>query len=305
MMASRVPRVIHTYWSGPPPSLVARRCIDRMRELHPDWRVWVHDTDLESMPGLDGLDVRHRSDWVRICALARHGGVWLDATCYCGEPVTRTFDLELDRLQGFSAPFDDECLENWALAAPPCDPIVMAWKEAFARAIEQGFDAYRAHAPEYMRQSPLYGLMPYLTMHACYLQVAREMGERAVMRPSRSGPFEYLCKHDFNSHAAVLDLCRNGARGQPLVKLRGDEARVMESLLHVAPCKLWPRDAELRKMRATTRSLLAMCAMCIATLLLVGLAVSRARRARAVTPQCASFPTRHGARAGALGGRSA
>ena len=76
---------------------VARQCVDQFRHLHPApaWSVvLLHDGDIPA----DRDDVRalaacHRADWVRLQTLARHGGVWLDATCALLLPVTAWVDL--------------------------------------------------------------------------------------------------------------------------------------------------------------------------------------------------------------------
>ena len=221
----RVPRQIFTMWRGPPPPEIVTLCIERMRALHPGWRVTaLNGTDEEPCEGLERLSMQHQSDWARICAIERHGGVWLDATCICTQPVDRWVDMTSSQLQGFSAPFAADVLENWAFAAPAGNAFVRAWKEEFSRAIRMGFDAYKASLPPHVRDHALYGQLPYLTMHACYLVVSHLRDKGAAMTPSCDGPFRYLCETGFDTRRSVhLLATRPLVDAPPLIKLRGPE----------------------------------------------------------------------------------
>ena len=167
-------------------------CIKRMRLVHPEWEVIVLNSIEESCPGLERLSVQHRSDWARICALAEHGGVWLDATCVCVKPVTEWVDMQSTTVQGFTAPFDptNQCLENWALAAPPKHPLVLAWKAEFRRAIGLGFDRYKEEMRDVLGAHIIYNQMPYLTQHACYVAV-KDAFPPARTIPAVDGPFRF------------------------------------------------------------------------------------------------------------------
>ena len=198
-----IPRRIHMFWNGPIPVIV-KVCVQRIRALHPEWEVQVLSEPTEHID-LPALSVQHRSDWTRMCVM-QHGGVWLDATCVCIQPVHAWVDFDADKVQGFSAPWSDDTLENWAFAAPANSALMARWKNIFAAAIRQGFPTFKDNVPDYIRQHNVYNHMPYLTMHACYLMAVHEVGEVALTTPSCNGPFKYLCDTHWNSRRAVRRL---------------------------------------------------------------------------------------------------
>ena len=223
---SAIPRRLRMYWEGSTPELVAVLLL-RTYRMHPEWDVEVLNEITEPIAGLSELSVQHRSDWVRMCEM-QPGGVWLDATCVCSKPVDSWVDMHADAVQGFSAPFATDALENWAFAAPRSSPLMRRWKAVFRSAIEQGFDAFKANAPSFVRAHAIFDHLPYLTMHACYLIAARETGEVAHLTPSCSGPFAYLCDANWDTWRAVHALATAPMpHPPPLLKLRGAETHAL------------------------------------------------------------------------------
>lgn len=128
----------------------------------------------------------HQADWVRLNTLYEHGGVWLDATCICFESVETWVDLTSASVQGFSAPWCNKCLENWAFVAPKRHPLIGAWLHEFALAVRIGFDEYKHRFP--LKTHPVHDWLTYLTQHACYIKVTHNGMEPADMRPACGGP---------------------------------------------------------------------------------------------------------------------
>lgn len=233
-----IPKSIYVFWQGPMPFIV-RFCIDRMRAMHGggEWSVTVLDGEssssssriIEPVDNFDVLSVQAKSDWVRLCALLQNGGVWLDASCICTAPVDRWVDMRANAMQGFSAPFADDALESWAFAAPSGSRLLVRWKEIFREAIVLGFGSFKRRVPQYIRDHAIFGYMPYLTIHACYLMAARETGERALLSPSCEGPFRYLCERGFRPAEVVRALMHHPLPdAPPLIKLRGAEAKEVD-----------------------------------------------------------------------------
>ena len=137
------------------------------------------------------------ADWACLCVLTELGGVWLDATCLCQKPVTAWMDCDLNEVQGFSAPFADDCLESWAFACPPRHPSMIAWKDEFEKALLMTFEEYKKQLPTWATRHTLYEYLPYLTIHAAYLMSSRRLNRYAVMQKSCTGPFKYLCDNDW------------------------------------------------------------------------------------------------------------
>jgi hypothetical protein len=71
------------------------------------------------------------SDILRINLLSEHGGVWVDATCFCCRPL----DTWIDDCMGagffaFENPGPDRLLASWFLASEPGCPLTLKYRDA-------------------------------------------------------------------------------------------------------------------------------------------------------------------------------
>ena len=216
------------FWKGDKTTLVDV-CLERIRMFHPDFNVIIFNDNIETVDGYNSLSVQHQSDWVRICAIEKYGGIWLDATVFLMKPVTEWVDMNKMQLQGFSAPFSDNCLENWAFAAPQNDQLVRAWKKEFKRAIEMVFDKFKEDQSVSLENHGILDRMPYLTMHGCYIIASKQTNMTATMEKSCDGPYKYLCRQGFESTKAINYLTREDI-DVPLIKFRNDEKIVFSEI---------------------------------------------------------------------------
>lgn len=157
-----MPPVIYTYWDQNPLPPLVEHCIRSWREHNPDMHIVVVDKQfaLEQMSPpawFRSIPAQNQSDWVRLTMLARHGGVWMDATTYALTPVTAwvsepkalsifynsLFYKERLRLGTACKKFFQ--LENWALAAPAGHDFVMEWLRQYELSWEMGHLAYVKH----------------------------------------------------------------------------------------------------------------------------------------------------------------
>jgi hypothetical protein len=118
---------------------IVQRCYESWVANNPGWNVILLDqsnlstylqTDLES-GHLAELAFTPKSDLVRLDLLARHGGVWADATSYCAVPLDSW--LPAATSSGFFAfrwgPRGDRHIGSWFLAASPSNAIIMRMYE--------------------------------------------------------------------------------------------------------------------------------------------------------------------------------
>lgn len=130
-----MPRTIWFFWSQglARAPVVVRKCHESLVERNPGWRVVVLDkqglaefTAVDYQAGAVGqLPGRLQADLARLDLLARHGGVWADATCFCVRPLD---DWLLPCLPSgffaFDRPGPDRLLSSWFLAAQPGNALV-------------------------------------------------------------------------------------------------------------------------------------------------------------------------------------
>jgi hypothetical protein len=135
-MQEALPKKIWFLWlqgfSQMPP--IVKACYASWQRHHPIWEViFLHKGNLDQY-----LDVRtlladrpvplyrvSQSDIIRINLLQRYGGVWVDATCYCRQPMEEWL---LPGLQSgffaFDRPGADRMLSTWLMAALPENELV-------------------------------------------------------------------------------------------------------------------------------------------------------------------------------------
>lgn len=112
---------------------VVRKCHESWITKNPSWRVVsLDETTLPSLASVDystdnirALTLQSKSDLVRLDLLARHGGVWADATCFCVRPLDDWLPPNLaSGFFAFHRPRPDRIISSWFLAAEPENILV-------------------------------------------------------------------------------------------------------------------------------------------------------------------------------------
>lgn len=81
-----IPKIIWTYWQQAPAPAFIQACLANWRHFAPDHevRLLARDDITRWLPELradfDSLPADRQTDWLRIQLLARHGGIWMDAS---------------------------------------------------------------------------------------------------------------------------------------------------------------------------------------------------------------------------------
>jgi Capsular polysaccharide synthesis protein len=203
------PRIIWFLWfqgldNAP---YVVRKCHESWAAANPGWElVCLDDASLQTFVSTSyyagsfaTLSHQQRSDLVRLDLLARYGGVWVDATCFCVQPLDSWLPPNLD--SGFFAfcwPRRDRIISNWFLAAKPQNILVSQlfefmldyWNSHPFRGDRQNFSG-RALA-RFLRLSPRtrawwfsqvikdwLAISPYYAMHFAFEKLVREDPECA------------------------------------------------------------------------------------------------------------------------------
>lgn len=135
-----IPRVVWFLWfqSLEDAPAIVRSCYKSWISLNPAWRVIALDeasaadfasVDLSSRD-IAMLSPQHKADLVRLNLLARHGGVWADATCFCVRPLDEWLPAQMQSgFFAFHRPGPDRIISNWFLAARPGNVLVSRLSE--------------------------------------------------------------------------------------------------------------------------------------------------------------------------------
>lgn len=238
-----IPPIVHTFWKGPPCEIV-EACFRRMRAINPTWDVRIHTTfdDADECPGFERLSIQHKVDWLRLCLVAKIGGVWLDATTVCVDKLEEWLDVKERRVVGFASPIPgcENVLENWAFAARPLHPLILTWQQEFASAIQMGFEAYKKFHIAEVGTHSIQDHMPYLSMHGAYVRVhdAQQVSMVASC-DTKMGPFAYVCSFwGPNSKIRWIPMVRmmlTDMRHPPLLKMTGCERNCANLCLNHLP----------------------------------------------------------------------
>jgi hypothetical protein len=93
----------------------------------------------------EGVSGEYKADFGRLDALAKTGGVWMDASCIVFDMQWLCNAVNLPNeteIVGFGAPWDQKVLENWTLAAPHPSSFVTTWRDEYVVALREGPPVY-------------------------------------------------------------------------------------------------------------------------------------------------------------------
>ena len=228
--------------------MVVERCIQSMKRHFGEYEfVMLTSDDLPKEMQRASLSPAQQADFARLDALARTGGVWLDASCFV---FNRSWLEEAPKAEvvGFGAPFDANILESWALAAPAASPFMIAWRDEFKQAIKEGTAAY-CHRVKDQVPTNLHGFLPYLTIHATAAVVRNSRPPEAVhLSPSvPHGPYGVHSLLGWNESATALYILTQPPENiqrhcGSFCKLRGAERAALEQHMELLQFHIHPES---------------------------------------------------------------
>jgi hypothetical protein len=238
-----IPRIIWTYWQPAPAPDFIQACLTNWRRFAPDHEVRLLDRDSvmswlpELRPDFDALPAYRQADWLRIHLLARHGGIWMDASMLLSRDLSWLHETRKKRAADYVGFYIDRyttrpelpIVENWLMASVPGGRFATALAAAFDRALDEGAEALlqRLQA-EGQRED----FQRYLLMHVAASDLLDREPQRArlLLLRAEDGPFAWHAgvgwrkRHLFARLALVP--C---PRVLPAVlKLRGGDRAVVE-----------------------------------------------------------------------------
>lgn len=151
-LADEGPLPVFTYWDSAiedaPP--VVQACLAQLLRVHPQAHVLDGRSarELIDIPPIIASRLErdrpaHFSDYLRVALLERHGGIWLDATCFIPQPLTDHVMPLLDA--GVLYPrWSTQQISNWFIAARAGNPMI-----AMQRAAIECWWTENDHLPDY------------------------------------------------------------------------------------------------------------------------------------------------------------
>lgn len=195
-----VPNRIFTMWDQMPlPAFIAAN-IASWHRANPRWPITLLTLDNVQQHGLDPppmndfgdvrmSTVQRLSDWYRVQAVAKYGGVWMEATTISFAPIESWVDPGHQGVTGFvdssyreahidvysSSP--SMLMELELFAAPPRHPLMVAWQSSLGRAFSMGFQPYMDSIPVDVAAEDLHrGPFTSNVAAVAWRQAAQELG---------------------------------------------------------------------------------------------------------------------------------
>ena len=113
---------------------LVEQCLKSWKNNNPSWEiVFLHENNLNDYINLDlknnvklsRLSKNKQANLARLLLLSKHGGVWVDSTCFCMKPLDEWLDDYLvSGFFAFASPGKDRLMSNWFLASTKNNPIV-------------------------------------------------------------------------------------------------------------------------------------------------------------------------------------
>jgi hypothetical protein len=246
-----IPRIIWTYWQPAPVPAFIQACLANWRRFAPDHEVRLLDRDsvMSWLPELradfDALPAYRQADWLRIHLLARHGGIWMDASMLLSRDLAWLHETRKRRAADYVGFYIDRyttrpelpIVENWLMASVPRGRFATALAAAFDRALDEGAEALLQRLQSEGRharvaQALTKDFQRYLLMH----MVASELLDREpqiarlVLLRAEDGPFAWHAGVGWRKRYlfARLALVPCPRMLPAVLKLRGSERAVVE-----------------------------------------------------------------------------
>ena len=138
-MVNSIPKIIWFLWLQGEDAMpfVVKNCYRSWNDQNPDYKVnLVTSENLEDLVELDDvfkdnpiLTKQSFSDVVRVYLLEKHGGVWVDATCFCNKPLSSWLEEGMTTdFYAFQNPGVDRLISSWFLASQTKGKSIVAYK---------------------------------------------------------------------------------------------------------------------------------------------------------------------------------
>lgn len=247
---AEIPRIIWTYWQAAPPAFI-QACLDNWRRFAPEHELRLLDRSTVSdwLPGLrtdfDALPAHRQAEWLSTQLLARHGGVWMDASMLLSRDLGWLHDTRRRRaadwvgfyIDRYTTRPEQPIVDNWMMASVPGGPFATALAAGFDRALDEGAEALLKRLRDEGRHARVVQGLPEGLQHDPLMHVtAGELldreprAARLVLLRAEDGPFAWHAALGWRKRHLYARLALTSCpRVMPAVlKLRGADRAVVE-----------------------------------------------------------------------------
>lgn len=117
---------------------IVRKCYASWKELNPNWNIVFLDennvsdyVDLQTiLTKSNNMQIQAMADLIRLNLLAKYGGVWVDATCFCRVPLDTWLEkYATSGFFAFSASKPNKVMDTWFLASSIDGYLISRWRD--------------------------------------------------------------------------------------------------------------------------------------------------------------------------------
>jgi Capsular polysaccharide synthesis protein len=251
LCTAEIPKIIWTYWQAAPPPPFIQACLDNWRRFAPDHELRLLDGSSlaawlpELRADFDDMPDNHQADWLRIQLLARHGGLWMDASMLLSRDLGWLHETRRRRGADYVGFYIDRqstrpeqpIVANWLMASVPGGRFAVALAETFDRALGEGAESLLQRLRSEGRHARVVQALIDDSQRNLLMQVAaselldREAPPaRLVLLRAEDGPFAWLAAVGWRKHRFYARLALTACpRVMPAVlTLQHDDQAVVE-----------------------------------------------------------------------------
>ncbi len=251
--APPIPKIIWTYWHALPEPEFIQQCLANWRRFAPghELRVlhkdsifdWLDSTAITAQ--FKQLPPFRQADWLRLQLLAKHGGIWIDASTLLTRNLEWVHMLQAEKgseyvgfyIDRFTTRPEQPIVENWFMAAIPRSRFIETLAHEFDQALKMGEAQYleKLQASGKLTQV-VQGLGPkdqlYLIMHvaAAFILDSAQDGYRLSLIRAEDSALGFHAALKWRKRHLYARLALSPApRNLPwIIKLRGGDRRIFE-----------------------------------------------------------------------------
>jgi hypothetical protein len=241
---SKIPNVIWTFWDGEEPELV-KRCIGSWKKHNPEYKVIVLNKtnlkdylsdDIDSIPHTEDF-IQRFADFVRVNAVKKYGGIWMDASIICQRSLMWIHDIQNQTGSNFICYYRDDfttkqfkntapITENWFFASVKegryiTDLYSEMMRFSSIKKVEDYLDELRSENIDFQKLPP--ERYDYLVMYLIGSAVLQRKKYNVTFIKSDNGPLRHWIKHGFDAKKGAEELLQNNDdhRNENLIKIVG------------------------------------------------------------------------------------